>query len=275
MGRGVGRRHRPCPAARHRPDGARGAVGAARGRLQGRSGPSHRAVRRAGAQARARTRPPARRAGDRGRVVRPARRSGRGQLRQPLAENAEVPRHRRRSLAASAGRARPDRRHRAAYPGDPRPGGALARTAAHDAGDRRRLDRLAARDARIAVGHRGTAARQDRAARSRPRHGRAELGGARRIASAVRPARAPEGARPRTGRGCRLAGQQRLGTAPADHRADAAGRNQRRLVAPAGLVARAHDTRRLRHAAPGSARRGTGTARDPEGRRPDRRPGHP
>ena len=51
------------------------------------------------------------------------------------------------------------------------------------------------------------------------------------IASAVRPARAPGGARLSSARGRRLAGRRRLGAPPADHRADAAGRDHRGLVA--------------------------------------------
>ena len=177
------------------------------------------------------------------------------------------------ALASGAGRTRPDRRHRAAHPGDPRPGDALARATAGHAGDRRRLHRLAAGHARAAVGHRRPAAGQDRAAGPRPRHGRSKLDGARRDPSAVRPARAPEGAGARAARRCRLAGRRRLGAASVDHRADAPGRDHRGMGPPARFLARARDARRLRDAASGGIGHCLGVAPDPAGRAQDRRPG--
>ena len=179
-------------------------------RFQGRRWRADRADLGSGAEACARAGQPARRARDRRRAVRQAGSAGRRQLRHPLAPHAEVPRHRRRALAADPGRAQPDRRAGPAHPRDPRPGSALARAAARDAGDRRRLDRLAARHARADDRDRRSATRRRRAARPRPRDGRGELEQARPDPSAIRPARTAEGVRLRAqgrGRVARRAGR--------------------------------------------------------------------
>ena len=214
---------------------------------------------------------PARRTGHRGRVAStgwPAWSTG--NFAEPLAAHAHLPRHRRRAWPAMlAERGQIDAIERRTQ--------AIRAQAARwraqppaDAGDRRRLDRLAAGDARIAGGHRRPAAGRGRAARPRSRHGRGELGRSsiRRIRSSACAncwrRWAVERARRR-----RLARQprRRSGAAHAGRRADAAGRDQRGLVAARPAVARARDARRLRHAAPGGGGDRAGAARGAERRR--------
>ena len=138
------------------------------------------------------------------------------------------------------------------------------RASAHDAGDRRRLDRLATRDARPAGRHR-------RSCRRAPSSCPASIARwTRRAGTKLDPSHPQFGlrellvalgshARRRAG----LARQPRrdLGAPQAGRRADAAGRDQRGLVSARSRGARSRDPRRLRHAAPGGAGDRAGAAR--------------
>ncbi len=178
------------------------------------------------------------------------------------------PGHRRRVLAGHPGRSQLDRRARS-----PTRLSACRQSGADTAGDRIIAAGLTGSQpaTRELVGDRRLAERCRRIARPRSRHGRGEPAA---LAPAIRSSACAAG-RPEAGPAgrARLAGQpgRRRPTA-ADHRADAAGRNQRRLDTPQCRGPRPCDARRLRHAASGGPGDRARDASSRSRRRHERRP---